>query len=87
MKKLKAWYKRGRLNPSKTLYIDGFSFFVVYVVYQSEGWTDYHSPGARDWKGVACDMRVVVVVVVFRGAEVWLGFSYTVALIELVYQW
>ena len=25
---------------------------------QSEGWTDYHGPGARDWKGVASDMKI-----------------------------
>ncbi len=37
----RAWQEKTNLtvigNPSKTLYIDGFSFFVVYVVYQSEG--------------------------------------------------
>ena len=25
IKKLKVWYKRGRLNPSKTLFLDGFA--------------------------------------------------------------
>ena len=34
MNKLKVWYKRGRLNPSKTLYIDGYIaiFYIFYIV-------------------------------------------------------
>ena len=40
---------------------------------QSEGGTDYTSPWVRGWKGVTCDIRVVVVVVVVVVFVVALG--------------
>ncbi len=61
MIKLKVWYKRGRLNPSKTLYTDGFTV----IFYQSEGRNgNIELPGGDDGQGVGHDYEILVVVVV-----------------------